>query len=128
MCRLQRINARLQLDIIVRQLCLLPCIARLLLDPLLAAGGEGGDGGGDGLAEVLEGRGDFVHGAADVTEAAAARWRGRCGRGGGDGGAVGHDGLGKGGVGFRFGLVRQRVYLLACVEGSELVSGTEGID
>lgn len=122
MRRLQRINARLQLDIVVWQLCLLACIARLLLDPLLAAGGKGSDRGGDGLAEVLESGGDFVHGAAEVAQAAAARWRGGCGRGGGDGGAVDHSGFGEGGVGFRFGLVRQRVrHSLVLKVGGELV-------
>ena len=61
MCLLERLDARLQLDVIVRQLRLLARIARLLLDPLLAPRGEGGHGRGDGLAKVGEGRRELVH-------------------------------------------------------------------
>lgn len=59
---LQGINANLQLHVVVRQLRLLACIARLLLEPLLAAGREGRDAAGDGVGEGAK----LVHGGAGV--------------------------------------------------------------
>jgi hypothetical protein len=78
---LQRIDPRLQLDIVMRQLRLLAGIAGLLFDPLLAAGRKGRDAAADGGGEGAE----LVHCCAGV------------------------DLDGRGGVGLCFCLVRHNV-------------------
>lgn len=51
---LQRVNARLQLDIVVWQFRLLAGVACLLFDPLLTASRKGRDRGADGIGECAE--------------------------------------------------------------------------
>lgn len=51
---LQRVNARFQFDIVVRQFRLLAGVACLLFDPLLTASRKGRDRGADGIGECAE--------------------------------------------------------------------------